>query len=277
MPRLTVVMPALNAADTIGLSLKSTLRAAPKDAEVVVWDDGSWDGTAALVDSISDRRVKLLQSSSSVGGGVARREVMKATDSEYVACMDADDYCFPWRFQRQLMALRRSDVCFGAVVKFGAGSPRPSLPLSMNAVESRAALLLHNPFSHPTMAARRAELERAGGYSAMRRAQDYEFWLRCAAQGSRVVRLALPLIGYRQSESQVSRATDYADGLLDPVLVASHGRLLQKVVPAARVRTVGRSDVVEPILGAFRGSLRRYYAGLVSRKGDCLFISGVPE
>lgn len=46
MPRLSVILPALNAEDTVARAVSSTLRALPADAELVVLDDGSTDDTA---------------------------------------------------------------------------------------------------------------------------------------------------------------------------------------------------------------------------------------
>ena len=45
MPRLVVLLPAYNAASTLQAALDSTLRALPRDAGVMVLDDGSSDGT----------------------------------------------------------------------------------------------------------------------------------------------------------------------------------------------------------------------------------------
>lgn len=48
----------------------------------------------------------------------------------------------------------------------------------------------------------------------MRMAQDYELWLRAAARGSRMSRIGVPTVGYRQSDKQVSRAGGFSDYLL---------------------------------------------------------------
>jgi glycosyltransferase involved in cell wall biosynthesis len=67
VPRLSVLVPARNAADTIESALRSTLRALPDDAEVLVLDDASSDRTPELVRGIGDRRVKLTVAPENLG------------------------------------------------------------------------------------------------------------------------------------------------------------------------------------------------------------------
>src|SRR4051794_10401516 len=101
MPRLSVIVPAFNAAGTIASAIRSTTRALPRDAEVVVLDDGSADGTADAVRALDDARVRVI-SRPNRGVAVTLNDLLDATDSELVARMDADDLVLPGRFVRQL-------------------------------------------------------------------------------------------------------------------------------------------------------------------------------
>ncbi|WP_217576863.1 glycosyltransferase, partial [Streptomyces sp. GbtcB7] len=56
MARTVVVMPAKDAESTVGQAVKSTLRAMPKDAQLLVVNDGSVDNTGSVLDEIRDRR-----------------------------------------------------------------------------------------------------------------------------------------------------------------------------------------------------------------------------
>lgn len=213
MPKLVVMMPAKDAAPTISLAIKSVLRAMPRDAELVVWDDASTDGTPEVVSAIKDSRVRLISSTDGVGSGRARAQIMENSSSEFVACMDADDVCFPWRFSEQLHRLNQVDLVFGSTIRFSTASRglylRPSNPTGLNNSEIRAALLVHNPLSQPTMSARRNALESVGGYRDLPVAQDYELWLRASTSGLRMAKSRLPVVGYRESRNQISRTADY--------------------------------------------------------------------
>jgi glycosyltransferase involved in cell wall biosynthesis len=228
MPRLVVAMPAFNAEHTIGVAIRSTLRALPADSELVVYDDNSTDNTLAVLNQVSDPRLRIIEGGVNVGGGAARNVLLDSTDSEIFASMDSDDICLPWRFNVQMRALEYLDICFGNAVRFGNGLPRPALPLSLRPDESAVALLFHNPFFHPTLFARRSILAR--GYSEARVAQDYEFWLTLAARGSKIGRTWKPLIFYRESPDQVSASPGYRDQVLsEPSLRIAYSHLLVNV------------------------------------------------
>lgn len=278
MPRLVVAMPARNAQDTIDLALSSTIRALPKDALIVVWNDGSTDGTSGIAHRYVSNKVMVLDSAVGVGGGKARMEIIRRTDSEFIANMDADDFCLPWRFRLQQEHSKRVDVSFTTTFKF-TGNPlllRPPRPISYRPSETAIALSLYNPLPHPTMYARRSTLAAVGGYRDLRTAQDYDLWLRVAAAGGRLGRLACPTVAYRQSASQVTRQVGYAEGIRsNPLIRQSYTDLLEFIQPGTRGRLVnhenlddgGRDELMKSIaseaLETLPPKLRRYHKDIV--------------
>ena len=76
MPELSVLMPVRNGAATIASAIGSTLRAMPKDAELVVCDDASDDETVELARSTGDHRVRVIGSSEPLGPGGAMQQLM---------------------------------------------------------------------------------------------------------------------------------------------------------------------------------------------------------
>src|SRR5207248_9916219 len=92
MPRVSVIVPAYNAARFIGAAVSSAVAQTFADLEVIVVDDGSRDETAAVVESIArvDRRVRLLRQEN---GGVssARNAALRISTGEYLALLDGDD------------------------------------------------------------------------------------------------------------------------------------------------------------------------------------------
>lgn len=207
MPRLVVMMAVRNAEQTVEVALRSTLRAMRSvDAELHVLDDASEDGTVEAIERCADRRLVLHRSSTRLGSGLGRHQLMNRTDSDLVANMDGDDISLPWRFSGHEQRLADADVLFGTVVRFAkrATQVRPTYPLACSPAQSRMALLFHNPFWHSTMVARRGAIEAVGGYRALPRAQDYDLWLRLASGGFRIARTGLPQALYRMSPTQVT-------------------------------------------------------------------------
>jgi glycosyltransferase involved in cell wall biosynthesis len=212
VPELSVLMPVRNGAATIASAVRSTLRAMPKDAELVVWDDASDDETAEIARSTGDHRVSVIDSPEPLGPGGAMQQLVEATDSRYVARMDADDVSFPWRFVLQLKSLRggHCDYAFSPVVSFRTKPTRlrPEIPLPIHPDVMPLHLAVTNLLAQPSMTATRAAILEAGGYRAML-ASDYDLWLRACARGQRLVRSALPAVAYRHHAGQVSASAGY--------------------------------------------------------------------
>lgn len=209
MPRLSVLMPAYNAAETITGAIRSTLRVLPSDAELVVVDDGSVDDTAARIAQF--RTVRLIRQPNA-GVAAALQRLLDDTDSQFVARMDADDLCLPGRFTRGLRALEGgagADLAFTTVASWTPRRPpRPPAPKPVSVGEFPYVLLLTNPVAHSTMIARRSALTAVGGYRDLP-TEDYDLWLRAAAAGARMRRLAVPRLLYRVHPSQVTASEQW--------------------------------------------------------------------
>lgn len=89
-PELSVVMPCLNEADTLGICLEKafkSIRTAGINAEVIVADNGSTDGSIEIARSLGARVVNV----SAKGYGNALMGGIAAARGKYVIMGDADD------------------------------------------------------------------------------------------------------------------------------------------------------------------------------------------
>lgn len=243
MPRLSVLVPAYQAAKTLGAALRSTLRALPNDAEIVVLDDGSTDATAEVANSTGDRRVRVI-SRPNAGVAVTLNDLLEATDSELIARMDADDIVLPGRFSRQLRALADADAVFTTVVTWGSRVPGVPRPSSIEPSSFALHLLLTNPVAHSTLLARRSAITAVGGYRPLP-TEDYDLWLRMAADGARLRRLALPGLAYRMHPAQVTASAQWRrDSWLNPQLGQAYSQLAEQLIgaPATRITTLAVAD-----------------------------------
>lgn len=261
MPKFAVIMAARNAESTIGRAIRTVKRAMPADCHIYVWDDGSTDGTSEAVELAGGERSTVFSSTSSVGSGAARRELMRRTDSEFIACMDADDVCLPWRFSLQSRAAPAADFVFSTMIEFRSGDPRLHVnrPIRLTPSETRIALLVMNPLPHSTMLARRASIDAVGGYSAERLGQDYELWLRAAAAGARIARVATPTVGYRRSATQVSSLPGYERALIGSAAIRSSYERLYASLGGEAGSPGGVAAFVRERLPQFSSPARRYF------------------
>ena len=112
---LSVVMPCFNERATIADALAKVL-ASPWTGEVIVVDDGSTDGSAALVEANPDPRVTLLRQPRNHGKGAALRRGFAAASMPYVIVQDADLEYDPKEYDAILepMLDDAADVVFGS-------------------------------------------------------------------------------------------------------------------------------------------------------------------
>lgn len=211
MPRLSVLLPARNAEATVRRACVSTLRALPSDAELVVLDDGSTDGTAAELALIDDQRLRVIGGSGEGNLGRALNLLLDKTDSELVGRMDADDITLPGRFSSSFRALDEgAEFVFTSAVTTRDRGVRPTVPLPIGDAAFPLHLLLSNPVRHPAMTARRSALDAMGGYRPGP-SEDYDLWLRAALRGSSLRKTAWYGLAYRLHPGQISSNADWKE------------------------------------------------------------------
>ncbi|WP_442874058.1 glycosyltransferase family 2 protein [Curtobacterium sp. C1] len=264
MPRISVVIPAHNAGGTLRSSVRSTLFALPKDSEVLIYDDASTDDTRDVADRLADQdsRVKVFVGvGRNIGAARARNLLIGESDSEFVAALDADDVCLPNRFLGFERAMRDLDLLFAPIVRFGAGRrlhvPRPA-PLSPAALP--LALFIINPLPQSTMLARRGALNGSKTY-VHGPAEDYELWMRLAAEGRRIRLASVANVAYRHHPSQATAKSSYTSRVSrNPELIRAWSALGESLgLPAAwTVSNEEISTITDQLIAALpRGSDRR--------------------
>lgn len=101
MPRVSVIVPAHNAAPFIEQALESVRRQTYRDWEIVVVDDGSRDGTWELLKS-AGAGVRCFRRECAGGPAVARNLALHEASGQFVAFLDADDLLLPCYLESQL-------------------------------------------------------------------------------------------------------------------------------------------------------------------------------
>ncbi len=107
--KLSIIIPAYNAGNTIEECVRSALQQEMDDFEVICIDDGSTDGTAEVLDAIEDSRLQVFHVEN---GGVscARNFGLKQAQGEYVCFVDSDDYLEPDSLYREFDSQGNSDL-----------------------------------------------------------------------------------------------------------------------------------------------------------------------
>jgi hypothetical protein len=103
-PLVSVIFPVHNAREHIETAVRSVLAQTWRNIEVLLVDDASTDGTAAVLERIAatDARVRVLGSERNGGPYVARNLGLRAARGVFVTCHDADDWSHPRKLERQV-------------------------------------------------------------------------------------------------------------------------------------------------------------------------------
>lgn len=213
-PRVSILLPAYNAADTLPACLRSLLRQTEADWECVLVDDGSTDGTLACARQFAagDERIAVVPRAHA-GIVAALNAGLAHCRGTWVARMDADDVMHRGRLEAQAAALEGSDwAAAGTHVRL---FPRASLTTGrlayerwLNGIDSperlRAEAFVECPIAHPALMIRR-EVLTAVGYRDRGWPEDYDLILRLLAAGLRVGSVPRRLLYWRDRPTRLSR------------------------------------------------------------------------
>jgi glycosyltransferase involved in cell wall biosynthesis len=118
MPKLSIVIPAFNEAKTIHKVLDRINQCVPDFHEIVIVDDASADGTAAVVQQwrATDPRIRLFSHSLNAGKTAALRTAFGEISGDIVVIQDADLEYDPGDIPDLIAPIveNRGDVCLGS-------------------------------------------------------------------------------------------------------------------------------------------------------------------
>jgi glycosyltransferase involved in cell wall biosynthesis len=201
----TFVVPVYNGVATLREAIDSVLAQDVPDFELLIIDDASSDGSAALAYEYArrDPRVVVIAHQRNAGLAATLNEGLERARYELVLRMDQDDVSLPARLRVQSAFLDSHPAVAAAgswVFHMGARQEYDRL-ITLPATPREVATRLHreNCLYHPSVALRRSVVLEAGGYrSEFKNAEDYELWLRLAREHD-LANVPVPLLRYRFS------------------------------------------------------------------------------
>lgn len=209
-PLVSVLMSCYNAKRWLHEAGESVLAQTFEDFEFILVDDGSTDDTWNVIQRYRERDQRVVAIckkntglADSLNVGIAKAR------GTWIARLDADDVCEPTRLQEQVAYVRDNP----AIILLGTGcveiDERSDVVKTHAYPSAHAALVRHlvrvqRFFPHSSAFYLRDAVRRQGGYrTRMRRAQDWDLWLRLSEYG-RLGCLERPLVRIRKHEGQIS-------------------------------------------------------------------------
>ena len=188
-PKLTVMMPVYNGGPYLEDAVRSVLGQTLQQLKLLVINDGSDDGSGALLErlALEDARIELVQRGRR-GQIATRNELLERATTDIVACADADDISLPDRLERQLRMFEDDPqlMVLGCQMNIvdAAGLVVGTLRRPCGAASVAQALQRGTAIAQPSSLMRRKAILAIGGYrEAYLHAEDYDCFLRASEAG----------------------------------------------------------------------------------------------
>ena len=118
---VSVVMPAYNCARYISQAIHSILDQSYSNFELLIWDDGSTDGTVEQIKMITDSRIVLYRNYQNKGYPDVMNSLFDVAGGDFVMIQDADDWAHTHRIEKLIEAITNNpgfDLVGSRLIKF---------------------------------------------------------------------------------------------------------------------------------------------------------------
>lgn len=227
-PLITIGITCYNAADTISRAVDSAFAQDWPNKEVIVVDDASTDGSAAVLAALVERHPSLVvvRHGENRGYPGALNSIIERAQGTFVAIFDDDDASDPRRLEAQYRRIVDYEQASGEnlvlcysnryVVKPGQGRPdhiaeaigrRPPEPRGTAVAEylfgyQRDPAYVWGMFGSCTLMARREVFRRVGAFDeTFRRCAEWDFAVRAAFMGGHFIAVDEPLVTQHKTPS----------------------------------------------------------------------------
>ncbi len=183
-PLVTVIMSVYNGSGCVREAIESILCQSFEDFEFIITDDGSTDGTSAILEGYAnkDKRIIIIRQQNT-GLTESLNRMIKASKGEFIARMDADDASMKQRLLKQVERLKKDQGCAALGCWFRTISAEPSLSYEAVFPDDDRLLkkFLHtgvNCYAHGSVMMREKALMDSGLCYRFKYGQDMDMWLR---------------------------------------------------------------------------------------------------
>lgn len=246
-PLVSIVIPTHNHARYLDEAIASVLSQTYAAVELIVLDDGSTDGTRALLEKYGDRFY--WETHPNMGQANTLNKGWRLARGEILGYLSADDRLLPGSAQSAVELLQSRPDLVLTYCDFQLIDPHGKVIRTVSAPEYDYRDMVVNLSCPPGPGVffRRSAFQSAGGWDpSLRQMPDYDYWLRLGLLGS-FQRIPKVLAAFRVHESSLTFGASPPEGAEEPVrIIESYFRL--STAPAAlraeRARALSSAHVV---------------------------------
>jgi len=212
IPAVSVILPAYNCEKYIAKAIESVLHQTFNDFELIIINDGSTDRTEEIIKSFSDSRILYQINNTNKGLVFTLNKGIDIAKGRYIARMDGDDICHRERFKKQLdhLQLNKEVDILATVVtlidenEIVSGTWHSDIN-HVNAKDIRKELPKDNCIAHPSIMGNTSVFRKYKFNQTQSIGEDYDLWLRMAADNIIIHKLSESLLQHRILSSSFTR------------------------------------------------------------------------
>lgn len=209
-PAISVIMPVWNGETHLREAVESILAQTFTDFEFIILDDGSTDGTPAVLAEYAakDSRIRIIPLDHD-GIVLALNRGVAEARAEWIARMDCDDRAYPERLARQWDAVRKNPEAVLCHTQLRIVGDPKYVTRAARFVRTQALIALRLcyqcPISHPTVMFHKGTFLKCGKYQPEERhAEDFGLWGRMILRGD-IVGVPEPMLDFRVHDGSISK------------------------------------------------------------------------
>lgn len=297
--KVTILLPAYNAALYLRDSLDSIMRQAFKDFDVLLIDDGSMDDTSKIAIEYSniDRRIKYYKNEKNIGLIKTLNKGLSLAKGEYIVRMDADDIMFDDRLYKQVKYMDSNPECFvcGGQMEYIGGLTGMAPILPQKYEDLLYLSLINCPLYHPTTIIRNSAIKQFGlKYNdSYKHAEDYKFWSDIIfSHPNSIANIKDVVLFYRISNNQITAKYSDEQDLISKIVrkenvqhvLVPYGiklpevvncEIIEKVSSLIRKEHIDAAEILTLVLCMLYMSMENYYVRIkhfILSKDYSLFV-----
>lgn len=207
-PLISVIMPVYNCENYLNEAIDSILNQTFKDFEFLIFNDGSTDHSAEIIESYEDKRIRFFNYTDNKGLSTRLNQGIIEAKGKYIARMDSDDVSLNNRFTKQFEFLEANtdiSLCGTFIELFGNPNKNFNWVKETDPDFIKINLLFDCAICHPSVMFKRHEFNKLKFLynSEMEPCEDYDMWIRMSKK-AKLANIDSILLKYRLNNDQVS-------------------------------------------------------------------------
>jgi len=210
MNKVSVILPVYNGERFLKKAIESVLRQTYDKFELLIFNDGSTDGTGRILRTFKDKRIHIFEIQENKGIVYALNFLISKSNGEFIARIDGDDIWYPQKLEKQINYLTNNPryymvAAFARLI--GDNGKDFNSSFKQYSCEDMVKKFLPNSnfIIHSSVVMRKLLFDKVGTYrNKYLHTEDYDLWLRMLEKNIAFKILKEVLLYYRVSRYSVN-------------------------------------------------------------------------